>query len=155
MYEGRRVIGLVPVLDEEQKIGSVVERVPTDVVDEIVVIDDGSIDRSPTVARSRGATVIELGRTVGVGAALRTGYAYAQAHNFDIAVVMAGNNKDAPEEIPQLLDPIVDGQADFVQGSRWAHAQRNFGDMPRYRKVATRLHPLLFSAVARRHKRPR
>ena len=151
MYEGRRVIGLVPVLDEEQKIGSVVERVPSDVVDEIVVIDDGSTDRSPTVARSRGATVIELGCTLGVGAALRAGFAYAAAQNFDIAVVMAGNNKDAPEEIPRLLDPIVDGRADFVQGSRWAHAQRNFGDMPRYRKVATRLHPLLFSAVARRH----
>ena len=151
MYEGRRVVGLVPVLDEEQKIGAVLGRIPLDVVDEVVVVDDGSRDASASVARSHGATVIELGTTVGVGAALRTGYEYARAHNFDIAVVMAGNNKDAPEEIPRLLDPIAAGRADFVQGSRWRNAQRTFGAMPRYRKVATRLHPMLFSAVARRH----
>jgi dolichol-phosphate mannosyltransferase len=150
MYADRRVIGLVPVFDEEQKIGSVLERIPADVVDEVVVIDDGSSDGSAAVARSHGATVISLGRTVGVGAALRTGYEYAASHGFDIAVVMAGNNKDSPEEIPDLLDPIVNGRADFVQGSRWRNAERNFGAMPRYRKIATRLHPLLFSAVARR-----
>ncbi|MBV8950000.1 MAG: glycosyltransferase family 2 protein [Actinobacteria bacterium] len=150
MYHGRRVIGLVPVFDEERKIGSVVERVPKDVVDEVVVIDDGSTDGSAAVARSLGATVVPLGRTLGVGAALRAGYEHAVEHGFDIAVVMAGNNKDAPEEIPRLLDPIVEGRADFVQGSRWRNAERNFGEMPRYRKIATRLHPLLFSAVARR-----
>ncbi len=149
MYGGRRVIGLVPVFDEEKKIGSVLERIPSDVVDEVVVIDDGSTDASATVARSLGATVIALGRTLGVGAALRTGYEYAVDHGYDIAVVMAGNNKDAPEEIPRLLEPIVERGADFVQGSRWRNAQRNFGAMPLYRRFATRLHPLLFSAVAR------
>ncbi len=59
----------------------------------------------------------------------------------------AGNNKDAPEEIPRLLDPIVDG-ADFVQGSRFLAGGRT-GGMPLYRHFATRLHPLLFSLTAR------
>lgn len=148
-YRGLRVVGLVPVLDEERKIGTVVDRVPRSVVDEVVVIDDGSTDGSATVARARGATVISMGRTVGVGAALRAGYEHAERQGFDVAVVMAGNNKDAPEQIPSLLDPIADGRADLVQGSRWLGRGRDHGAMPTYRRVATRLHPLLFSLVAR------
>ena len=144
------MIAMAPVLNEEQKIGEVVRRMPRDVVDEVLVIDDGCTDRSPEVARSHGATVLALGRTVGVGAALREGYKYAQKHGYDVAVVVAGNNKDSPEEIPLLLDPIAEGRADFVQGSRWLKRGANFGPMPLYRKVATRLHPLLFSLAARR-----
>jgi dolichol-phosphate mannosyltransferase len=150
MYRGLRIVAIAPVLDEEAKIGHVVARSPRDVVDEVLVVDDGSTDDSPDVAEREGATVLRLGRTVGVGAAIREGYRYALRNDYDVAVVMAGNNKDAPEEIPVLLDPIAEDRADFVQGSRWLHPDRDFGPMPAYRKVATRLHPLLFSVVARR-----
>jgi glycosyltransferase involved in cell wall biosynthesis len=150
MYRNLSVIAMAPVLDEELKIGEVVRRVPRPLVDEVLVIDDGCTDKSPEVARSLGATVLPMGRTVGVGAALRAGYRYAVEKGFDVAVVMAGNNKDSPEEIPALLDPIADGRADFVQGSRFLKGDANFGHMPLYRRVATRLHPLLFSLAARR-----
>ena len=86
----------------------------------------------------------------GVGAALRAGYDEALSGGFDVAVVMAGNNKDAPEEIPLLLDPIAEDRADFVQGSRFLKPDASFGEMPLYRRIATRVHPLLFSLVARR-----
>ena len=150
MYRGLKVIAIAPVLDEELKIGHVVRRTPRDVVDEVLVVDDGCRDRSPEVARELGATVLTLGSTLGVGAALRAGYAYAVERGYDVAVVMAGNNKDSPEEIPLLLDPIADGRADFVQGSRWLKRSANFGPMPLYRRIATRVHPLLFSLAARR-----
>ena len=150
MYRNLSVIAMAPVLDEEHKIGEVVRRVPRPLVDEVLVIDDGCTDKSPEVARTLGATVLPMGRTVGVGAALRAGYRYAVEKGFDVAVVMAGNNKDSPEEIPALLDPIADGRADFVQGSRFLKGDANFGHMPLYRRVATRLHPLLFSLAARR-----
>jgi dolichol-phosphate mannosyltransferase len=149
MYRGLSVLAMAPVLNEELKIGEVVRRTPRDIVDEMVVIDDGCTDRSPEVARELGATVLALGKTVGVGAALRAGYQYALDKNYDVAVVMAGNNKDSPEEIPVLLDPIAEGRADFVQGSRFLKADANFGPMPAYRKLATRVHPLLFSLAAR------
>jgi glycosyltransferase involved in cell wall biosynthesis len=150
MYRGLSVIAIAPVLNEETKIGAVVRRMPRPVVDEVLVVDDGSTDRSPEVAGQAGAHVLPMGRTVGVGATLRASYRYAVEHRYDVAVTVAGNNKDAPEEIPALLDPIAEGRADFVQGSRFLKRDANFGAMPLYRRVATRLHPLLFSLVSQR-----
>lgn len=148
MYRNLRVALVVPVLDEEKKIGEVVRRVPRDVVDHLLVVDDGSTDGSRDVARAGGADVLELGRTVGVGAALRAGFAHVRSHGCDVIVVCAGNNKDAPEEIPRLLDAIIAG-ADFVQGSRYL-AGGGTGGMPLYRKIATRIHPMLFSFLTGR-----
>lgn len=148
MYRGMRVVAMAPVLNEREKIGSVVTRIPLNVVDEVLIVDDGSTDGSQEICRSLGATVIELGETLGVGAAIRTGYRYAIDNGYDIAVVLAGNNKDSPEEIPNLLDPIVEDQADLVQGSRWLKPSADFGEMPTYRKVATKLHPWLFGIVS-------
>ena len=150
VYKGLSVIAIAPVFNEESKIVQVINRVPRDVVDETLVVDDGSTDGSAELSRRNGATVLSLGQTIGVGAALREAYDYAVKNGFDVAVVMAGNNKDSPEEIPLLVEPIADGTADFVQGSRFLSSGRNFGEMPAYRKVATRIHPLLFSIVARR-----
>ena len=143
MYKGLRIVLVVPVLDEEAKIGEVVRRVPREVVDTVLVVDDGSRDRSAEIARERGAQVLATGATLGVGAALRAGFSWAQERGFDVIVVCAGSNKDSPEEITRLIDPIVGG-ADFVQGSRFLSGGRT-GGMPLYRQVATRLHPILFS----------
>jgi dolichol-phosphate mannosyltransferase len=148
MYRGLKVMAMAPVLNEELKISEVVRRTPRNIVDEVLVIDDGSTDNSAAVAQELGARVLSMGKVVGVGAALRAGYREALAGGFDVAVVMAGNNKDAPEEIPMLLDPIADDVADFVQGSRFLKKNAHFGEMPFYRKIATRVHPLLFSLVA-------
>jgi len=150
VYRGLSVIAVAPVLDEEQKIGQVVRRMPRDVVDELLVVDDGSRDDSVRVSEAGGARVVKLGATLGVGAALRTGFRLALEGGYDVCVVIAGNNKDSPEEIPLLLDPIAEGRADFVQGSRFLKAGANFGEMPGYRRLATRIHPLLFSLVAGR-----
>ena len=150
MYRGLSVIAIAPVLNEEVKIGEVVRRTPRPLVDCVLVVDDGSTDRSAEVSQNLGARVHSMGRVAGVGAAIREGYRVAVEEGFDVAVVMAGNNKDSPEEIPILLDPIVEGRADFVQGSRFLKRDRNFGPMPFYRRVATRVHPLLFSWVAGR-----
>jgi dolichol-phosphate mannosyltransferase len=148
VYNGLRVVLIAPVLNEEKKIADVVRRAPRPLVDVVLVVDDGSTDASVDAASAAGATVLKTGRTVGVGAALRMAFGWASENGFDVIVVCAGNNKDSPEEIPRLLDPIVNG-ADFVQGSRYLDGGISKG-MPMYRRFATRLHPFLFSLVARR-----
>lgn len=109
MYRGLSVIAIVPVFNEEAKIGNVIGRIPRQVVDEVLVVDDGSTDSSANVARLSGTKVISLGTMLGVGAALLAGYRHAIEQGYDVAVTIAGNNKDAPEEIPLLLDPIAEG----------------------------------------------
>jgi len=145
MYKNQRIILIAPAYDEDKKIGEVVRRAPGDIVDKVLVVDDGSTDATPDIAREQGAEVLSLGAVMGVGYAIREGYRVAQKENFDIAVVIAGNNKDAPEEITRLLDPICDDGFEFVMGSRFLAGGGYGGDMPFYRKIATRLHPFLVS----------
>ena len=150
MYRNQRIIVIAPCYNEEQKIREVVRRVKeTELADEILVVDDGSTDDSAAIAKSLGAKVISLGKVRGVGAALRTGFEYAH-RRCDVVVVIAGNNKDEPKEIFRLVDAIVDGKTDFVQGSRFLPQGGYGGDMPFYRKLATRLHPILFSLATRK-----
>ncbi len=114
-----------------------------------LVVDDGSTDETPQMICSfadRGVKTLRHEKQRGVGAAIRSVIDYARAHSYDILVIMAGNDKDNPDEIGDLIDPIEQEGFDLVQGSRYIKGNRGIGgDMPFYRKIATRLHPLLFS----------
>jgi dolichol-phosphate mannosyltransferase len=146
MYKGKRIVVMMSALNEEAKVGLAVSRVPRDIADLVVCMDDGSTDWTAEVARQAGAHVISMGRVAGVGATIRAGLEYVRKRGgFDIIVWMAGNNKDEPCEIPRLLDPIIDEGFDFVQGSRHMAGGQYGGDMPFYRKLATKLHPFLMS----------
>lgn len=145
MYKSRTILLIAPAYNEQGKIADVIRRTPRDIVDVILVIDDGSTDDTAAAARQQGAEIISLGRVYGVGYAIRRGFEEARRRGIEIVVVIAGNNKDAPEEITRLLDPICEQEYDFVMGSRFLAGGRYGGDMPLYRKLATRLHPFLVS----------
>ena len=143
MYKGLRVLLLSCGYNEEGKVGDVFRRLPRDVGDGILLIDDGSTDRTAEIAEEEGAEVIRLGACLGVGFALRRGLEEARKRGYDVVVTIAANNKDNPDEIPRLLDAVVDDGLDFVIGSRFLEGGGYGGDMPFYRKLATRLHPTL------------
>ncbi|ALM74695.1 Dolichyl-phosphate beta-glucosyltransferase [Thermococcus barophilus] len=101
-----------------------------DFIDEIIVVDDGSEDRTSEVARELGAEVIRLEQNQGKGRAMSEGIKKA---NGDIIVFIDADGQHKPEEIIKLVEPIVNGEADFVIGSRLIKAQ---GERPLIRKIS-------------------
>jgi glycosyltransferase involved in cell wall biosynthesis len=110
-----RIAVVIPALDEEAAIGVVVREVQRNPVGEIIVVDNGSTDRTAEVARAAGATVIREPMR-GYGAACLAGAQAAQ--DADILVFLDGDRSDDPGEMPVVLRPIVEGRADLVVGSR-------------------------------------
>ncbi|WP_299759352.1 glycosyltransferase family 2 protein [uncultured Pontibacter sp.] len=122
---------IIPAYNEEKSIAQVVQDIPEGFVDEVIVVNNNSKDLTAKVAAAAGATVLhEL--NPGYGNACLKGIAYAAAkpehQRPDIIVFLDGDYSDYPQEMVQLVQPIVDGQADMVIGSR-ALGQREAGAM--------------------------
>jgi dolichol-phosphate mannosyltransferase len=143
-----RILAALIAFNEARKIGSALDRFQPGDVTQVIVVDDGSTDDTVAEARARGVAVLSHSERRGVGAAIRTVIHHAMEQRFDILVILAGNDKDRPQEIPRLVEPIVRRGYDLVQGSRYL-AGGAYGQMPVYRLLATRyLHPWLFSLVS-------
>ena len=135
--------------NEGDKIRRTLDRHPAQRPYDLLVMDDGSTDGSLDVLDPR---VLKLRHDTnrGIGASMKAVFEYALDREYEILVIQAGNDKDEPLEIPALLAPILAGEADFVQGSRFLRGG-HFGNMPGYRVVATRaIHPLVTSLAARK-----
>ena len=121
---------LVPAYNEEIAIASMIV-LASKYVDEVVVIDDGSTDRTMEISQEVGATVLKHKTNKGKGAALKTGFDYAK--DYDIIVTMDADGQHNPDEIPVVVKPILDGVADIVNGSRYLDGADT--STPTYRRV--------------------
>jgi glycosyltransferase involved in cell wall biosynthesis len=120
MSEPRR-IAIVPAFCEERAIAGVVAEIGAfDPGLDVVVIDDGSRDGTAAAARAAGAAVVCLPFNLGIGGAVQTGFKYALAHGYDLAVRLDGDGQHDPTELPKLIEPVLAGDADIVVGSRFA-----------------------------------
>jgi glycosyltransferase involved in cell wall biosynthesis len=128
-----RIVAVIPAFNEEVAIGSVV-LLTGEHVDEVIVVDDGSADRTAHVAEMAGARVIRHHRNLGKGAALKTGFEAADA---DVIVTLDADAQHNPAEIPKLVEPILRGEADVVNGSRYLHGRDE--NTPRYRRVGQKI----------------
>ena len=119
--EGRRIVVVSPAYNEAATVGDVVRSIPEEVGGlrvVPVVVSDGSEDRTARRAREAGALVTELPIRRGGGLALRVGYEIALQLGAEIVVTMDADGQHLPEELPVLVRPILDGEADYVNGSR-------------------------------------
>ncbi|HKF56594.1 MAG TPA: glycosyltransferase family 2 protein [Blastocatellia bacterium] len=147
--EQPRVLCVAPAWNEGERITRVVKSVRPGLVDALLVVDDGSTDDTAQLAEAAGAAVFRSGRNRGVGAAIRSGIDHARANDFDIVVVISGGGKTPPEQIPRLLEPIINGEAELVQGSRYTDGGE-FLRMPLKRRLGTRAYTFLFSVLCGR-----
>jgi glycosyltransferase involved in cell wall biosynthesis len=115
-----RRIAVIPAFNEEDSIAGVISELgAADPGFEVVVVDDGSRDRTAQFAAAAGAQVVRHPYNLGIGGAVQTGLQYARDHDFDVAVQVDGDAQHDPAEIPKILAPIIEGNADVVVGSRF------------------------------------
>jgi len=112
-----KIFVLIPALNEEQSIGSVLDDIPKDIVEEVIVIDNGSCDGTSQMVRDHGGTAL-YESTPGYGHALMKGIDYIGDKQPGILVFLDGDYSDFPQEIPLLIKPIVEEGMDMVIGSR-------------------------------------
>jgi glycosyltransferase involved in cell wall biosynthesis len=146
--DGPRRIAIVPAYNEERNIGRVVAELKNhDPGLDVVVVSDGSHDRTQAVAREAGAKVLQLPFNLGIGGAVQTGFRYAWENGYDLAVRCDGDGQHIPTELPKVIAPVVAGDADIAIGSRFA-ANGGYRSSAT-RRVGIRLLALVVSAIAR------
>ncbi len=144
-----RRVAIVPALNEEDSIAGVIEGIRAfDPGFEVVVVADGSSDRTPQIAEEAGATVLRLPFNLGIGGAVQTGLRYAYENGFELAVRLDGDGQHDPQELPAILAPVLAGEADICVGSRFA-GEESF-QSTRSRRLGIRILASAVSLLVRR-----
>ncbi len=121
MLHDRKIGVIIPAFNEESFIENTIRGVPA-FIDHIIVINDGSLDRTAEIVerlRSSRLSIIHHAQRIGVGRALRSGYTRSLQLQSDIVVVMDGDGQMSPKDLPQLIEPIIRGDADYTKGNRF------------------------------------
>lgn len=126
----------IPAYEEETSIGSVVVAAKN-IAGEVVVVDDGSTDDTADIAKAAGARVIRHGENKGKGAAIRTLFQHAQTEDVDAVVLIDGDGQHDPEDIPEVVWPVVEGICDVTIGSRYMEGDRT--ETPLYRRFGQKV----------------
>jgi glycosyltransferase involved in cell wall biosynthesis len=116
----KKTLVMIPAYNEEKMVGEVVKTTKTLYPDyEIVVIDDGSYDKTVENAKEAGASVVSLPFHCGGSIAIQTGYMISSMHNFDFTVKIDADGQHKPEDITRILNPIIEDEVDITMGSRY------------------------------------
>jgi glycosyltransferase involved in cell wall biosynthesis len=137
-----RIAVVIPALNEAGHVGQIVQSIPRDLIEDVIVVDDHSTDETAKESERNGATHVASCRSHGVGAAIKTGYTEALNRGADAVVVVAGDGQHDPSEIATLVRPIVAGTADYVVGDRITDCEAGEG-MTAFRYFGNRLLSLL------------
>ena len=120
MISDKRILIIVPAYNEEASIERVIEGVGAELpYADVLVVNDGSTDRTSEKARRSGAIVLDLPFNLGIGGGMQAGYKYADEKGYEIAVQVDGDGQHDPKEIPKLLTVLEKKEADMAIGSRF------------------------------------
>ena len=143
-----KIIAAIPCFNTEASIKELIVSAKA-YVDQVVVVDDGSRDGTATAARAAGAFVKSHGKNGGYGEALKSCFAAAVSHSADVLVILDGDGQHNPDEIPKLIAPVVNKEADLVIGSRFLRSAQQIS-MPRYRAFGIKVITFLFNVASRK-----
>jgi glycosyltransferase involved in cell wall biosynthesis len=125
-----RIVVAIPCYNTASFIADIVSKA-RQYADEVIVIDDGSDDGTAETARLAGASIVTHERNMGYGGAIRSCFIAARRSNADILVIIDGDAQHDPSELPSMIKPALDGDADIVIGTRFSDIRNN---MPGYRR---------------------
>jgi len=128
-----RIVAVIPAYNEERTIASVILSAEK-YVDRVIVCDDGSTDMTGVIARRLGAELVRHESKHGYGAALQSLFKRARAFDADVMVTLDGDGQHDPNEIPMLVELVLERKADVVIGSRFLGDIEKMNDIPRYRR---------------------
>jgi glycosyltransferase involved in cell wall biosynthesis len=138
------VLVIVPALNEEASLPRTLDEVRRAAPEvDLLVVDDGSSDSTPLVARGRGVAVLHHAVNLGVGAALQTGFRWAVLHGYEIGIQLDADGQHDPRDLEALIAPVREGRCDVSIGSRYVSRTAYRAPLSR------RLGMLLFSGVVR------
>jgi glycosyltransferase involved in cell wall biosynthesis len=141
-----KILIIIPAYNEEECLPGVMQDLRNHAPDaDILVVDDGSRDRTAAVARQTGVKVASLPYNLGIGGAMQTGFQYARNNGYEIAIQFDGDGQHMAAEIGELLDLLSQGRADIIVGSRFL----NRGDYrpPLFRKIGIWIFSSVLSAI--------
>ncbi|GAC1510849.1 MAG: glycosyltransferase family 2 protein [Candidatus Dormibacteraceae bacterium] len=146
MISGLKVGVVIPAYNEARSLERILPRIPADLCDLVVVVNDGSTDDTSAASRKLGATVIDRPERGGPGRAIRDGLDLLRTRGFDIVAVMASNGKHDPAQLPDLIRPLAEENLDLVRGSRHLEGGGHI-NIPWHRLLMIQLFTVLFSTL--------
>ena len=140
------IIAGIPAYNEEKTIAKVILKA-REHVDKVIVCDDGSTDMTAEIAEALGAEVIRHEKNMGYGAAIGSLFEKAREEAPDIMITLDADGQHNPDDIPKLIKPIIDGEADVVIGSRFLASE---AEIPTYRKIGIKIINWIAGAKAKK-----
>lgn len=142
-----RILVIIPAHNEAASLAGVIDDIRAHAKAGIVVIDDGSTDDTARVALECGAELLQMPFNLGIGSTMQTGFKFALKEGYDIALQVDGDGQHDASQIPVLVKPILDGEADMVVGSRYRDSDEYKG--PLSRRAGTAIFSRLLSLMLR------
>lgn len=151
MYKNKKIVAIIPAYNEEGKIGRLLAKIPKDLFDLVVVINDGSTDK--TIQEIQEAKekaqlnvhLITLEKNSGLGVAFKQAFRFLKTQDYSIGIIMGGDDQDNPNEAYKFVHEIVDNNYQIVQGSRYLGMTK---EIPLFRLLTTNMYSAFFSVVA-------